>query len=80
LKLWRLLIIQGRSGEAIPELLAALNADDSYAAFRRVLLGEAYLTTGETAKARLYLEQARSRAPEMAAQIDQELAQIARAR
>jgi len=77
LKLWRLLIIQGRSREAIPELTEALKVDDPYSALRRVLLGEAYLTTGDFGKARQYLEQARIRAPEMAPQIDQELAQIA---
>jgi tetratricopeptide (TPR) repeat protein len=80
LKLWRLLIIQGRSSEAIPEMVADLHLDDQYSALRRVLLGEAYLTTGDFAKARQYLEQARSRAPEMAGQIDQELEQIARRR
>jgi tetratricopeptide (TPR) repeat protein len=85
LKLWRLLIIQGRSREVIPELLATLQQDDMYATLRRVLLGEAYLTIGDPARAQQYLEQARTRArsegpPELVAQIDQELEQIARRR
>jgi tetratricopeptide (TPR) repeat protein len=83
LKLWRLLIIQGRSREVIPQLIPALQIDDSYAALRGVLLGEAYLTTGDLGKAKQYLQQARNRAssegsPELVAQIDQELEQIAR--
>jgi tetratricopeptide (TPR) repeat protein len=82
LKLWRLLILHGRGREAIPELLPALEQNDSYAALRRVLLGEAYLTAGDVDAARQYLEQARTRAqsdgpPGLAAQIDQELAQLA---
>jgi len=83
LKLWRLLIIQGQSREAIPQLLAALPLDDSFATVRRVLLGEAYLTSGDLGHARQYLEQARSRAVkdgprELVAQVDQELERIAR--
>jgi tetratricopeptide (TPR) repeat protein len=82
MKLWRLLIIQGRSSEVIPQLLPALQMDDSFAALRRFLLGEAYLTTGDPARAKQYLEQARSRAinegpRELVAQIDQELDRIA---
>ena len=85
MKLWRLLIVHGRSREAIPEMIPSLQLDDSYAALRRVLLGEAYLTLGDADKARQYLEQARNRArsegpPELAAQIDQELEQLARRR
>ena len=85
LKLWRLLIIQGRSRDAIPQLIPALQVDDTYATLRRLLLGEAYLTTGDIGKAQEYLEQARSRArtegpPELVAQIDQEIEQIARRR
>ena len=78
MKLWRVLIIQGRSREAIPQLLPALKLDDSYSSLRLVLLGEAYRTTGEPGKARDYLEQARSRVrtegpPGLLGQIDQEL-------
>jgi tetratricopeptide (TPR) repeat protein len=85
LKLWRLLIIQGRGRDAIPQLIPALQVDDTYATLRRLLLGEAYLTTGDIGKAQEYLEQARSRArtegpPELVAQIDQEIEQIARRR
>jgi len=82
MKLWRLLIIQGRSSEAIPQLLPALQMDDSFAALRRLLLGEAYLTTDDPARAREYLEQARSRAltdgaRDLVPGIDQELKRIA---
>jgi tetratricopeptide (TPR) repeat protein len=85
MKLWRLLIVHGRSRDALPELISSLQLDDSYAALRRVLLGEAYLTLGDADRARQYLEQARNRArsegpPELAAQIDQELEQLARRR
>ena len=81
MKLWRVLIIQGRSREAIPQLLPALKLDDSYSSLRLVLLGEAYRTTGEPGKARDYLEQARSRVrtegpPGLLGQIDQELKEL----
>lgn len=81
MKLWRLLIIHGRSREAIPQLTAVLQQEDSYAALRLVLLGEAYGTIGEIGKAQRYLEQARSRVrnegpPTLLAEIDQELARI----
>jgi tetratricopeptide (TPR) repeat protein len=83
MKLWRALIVQGRSREAIPQLLPALKIDDSYASLRLVLLGEAYRTTGEAAKARDYLEQARNRVrtegpPGLLGQIDQELKDLPR--
>ena len=83
LRLWRLLIIQGRGREVIPQMLPALDLNDSFATLRRVLLGEAYLTNGDLGRAREYLEQARSRAlnegpQELVAQVDQELARIAR--
>jgi len=83
MKLWRLLILQGRGREAIQQILPTLQVNDSYSALRLVVLGEAFLTTGEMAEARKYLEQARGRArsdgpADLAAQIDQELAQIAR--
>jgi tetratricopeptide (TPR) repeat protein len=83
MKLWRVLIIQGRSREAIPQLLPALKLDDSYSSLRLVLLGEAYRTTGEPGKARDYLEQARNRVrtegpPGLLGQIDQELKELPR--
>jgi tetratricopeptide (TPR) repeat protein len=81
LKLWWDLIIQGRAGEAIPQLLPALQIDDRFTSMRMVLLGEAYRTTGEFAKSRQYLEQARSRVrnqgpPNLLAQIEQELKEL----
>lgn len=81
MKLWRLMIIQGRSREVMPELIAALQIEDTYSTLRLVLLGEAYLTSGDTAKARQYLEQARNSArsegpPQLLAEIDQELARM----
>lgn len=85
LKMWRLLILHGHGREAIPELLPALEQNDSYAALRRVLLAEAFLTAGDVDAARQYLEQARTRAqsdgpPGLAAQIDRELGQLAERR
>lgn len=79
LKLWRLMIIQGRSREVMPELIAAQLSEDTYSTLRLVLLGEAYLTSGDVVKARQYLEQARIRAriegpPQLLAEIDEELA------
>ena len=81
MKLWRLLIIHGRSREAIPQLLDALQLEDSFSALRLVLLGEAYGTTGEVEAARRYLEIARNRVrqegpPGLLVEIDQELARI----
>lgn len=81
MKLWWDLIIQGRGREAIPQLLPALQIDDTFTSMRMVLLGEAYRTTGEFGKSRQYLEQARSRVrnqgpPDLLAQIDQELKEL----
>ena len=81
MKLWWDLIIQNRGREAIPQLLPALQIDDSYTSMRLVLLGEAYRTTGEIAKSRQYLEQARTRVlsqgpPELLSQIEQELKEL----
>jgi tetratricopeptide (TPR) repeat protein len=81
MKLWRVLIIQGRGREAIPQLLPALKTDDSFSSLRLVLLGEAYRTTGEAGKARDYLEQARNRVRTegpagLLGQIDQELKEL----
>jgi tetratricopeptide (TPR) repeat protein len=83
MKLWRALIVQGRGREAIPQLISALNTDDSFSSLRLVLLGEAYRTTGEAGKARDYLEQARNRVrtegpPGLLGQIDQELKELPR--
>ena len=81
MNLWRLLIIHGQGREVIPALLEALPIEDMYSALRLVLIAEAYHTTGDAAKARQYLEQARNRVrqegpPALLAQIDQELAQV----
>jgi len=81
MKLWWDLIIQNRGREAIPQLLPALQIDDSFTSMRLVLLGEAYRTTGEIAKSRQYLEQARTRVrsqgpPDLLAQIEQELKEL----
>jgi tetratricopeptide (TPR) repeat protein len=80
-KLWWTLIVNGRGREAIPQLLPALQVDDSFSSMRLVLLGEAYRTTGEFGKSRQYLEQARDRVrkqgpPDLAAQIEQELKEL----
>ncbi len=81
MKLWWTLIINGRSREAIPQILPALQTDDSFTSMRMVLLGEAYRTTGDFGKSRQYLEQARNRVrsqgpPDLLAQIDQELKEL----
>lgn len=81
MKLWWDLIIQNRGREAIPQLLPALQIDDSFTSMRLVLLGEAYRTTGEIGKSRQFLEQARSRVrsqgpPDLLAQIEQELKEL----
>ena len=81
MKLWWDLIIQKRGREAIPQLLPALQIDDSFTSMRLVLLGEAYRTTGEIAKSRQYLEQARTRVraqgpPDLLVQIEQELKEL----
>ncbi len=81
MKLWWTLIVNGRGREAIPQLLPALQEDDSYTSMRMVLLGEAYRTTGDFGKSRQYLEQARDRVrkqgpPDLLAQIEQELKEL----
>ena len=81
MKLWWDLIIQNRGREAIPQLIPALQIDDSFTSMRLVLLGEAYRTTGDIGKSRQYLEQARSRVrslgpPDLLAQIEEELKQL----
>jgi len=81
MKLWWDLIIQNRGREAIPQLLPALQLDDSFTSMRLVLLGEAYRTTGDIAKSRQYLEQARTRVlsqgpPGLLPQIEQELKEL----
>jgi tetratricopeptide (TPR) repeat protein len=81
IQLGRILINLRRDREAIPQLLPALNVDDAQTSFVMVLLGEAYLATGDPAKARQYLEQARGRVshegpPQLLAEIEDELKQL----
>lgn len=78
IRLWFLLILHGRGKETIPQLASALAVEDSFAATRRMLLGEAYRSTGDSSRARMYLEQARDVAlnqgpANLLALIDQEL-------
>jgi tetratricopeptide (TPR) repeat protein len=81
MKLWFTLIAHGRGREAIPELLPALQVEDSFTSTRMFLLGEAYRTTGDYGKSRQYLEQARDRMgsqgpPDMLAQIEHDLKEL----
>jgi len=81
MKLWFTLIVHGRGREAIPELLPALQVEDSFTSTRMFLLGEAYRTTGDFGKSRQYLEQARDRMrsqgpPDMLAQIEHDLKEL----
>ncbi len=81
IELGRILINLRRDHEAIPQLLPALNVDDAQTSFVMVLLGQAYLATGDPAKARQYLEQARGRVrnegpPQLLAKIEDELKQL----
>lgn len=80
-ELWRSLIAQGHGREVIPQILPALQVDDSYTAFLTILAGEAYVSAGDPDKGRQYLEQALSRVrregpPERLAQIEQELERL----
>jgi tetratricopeptide (TPR) repeat protein len=81
LQLGRLLVSLGRDREAIPELLPALQVDDSDTPIVMLLLAQAYANSGDIGKARNYLQQARVRAvktgpPGLLQQIDQGLTQL----
>jgi protein O-GlcNAc transferase len=81
MKVWWTLITNGRGRETIPQLLPALQLDDSFTSMRMVMLGEAYRTTGDFGKSRQFLEQARARVrsqgpPDLLAQIEQELKEL----
>ena len=82
-ELARVLLSMGRGKEAIPPLTSALQVDDSRTSLVLVMLGEAYRSIGEGARARQYLEQALERVrkegpPELLAEIEQELRQTSR--
>ena len=81
LMLAQLLINTGRSREAIPVLLPALQRNDKVTPLFLMTLAQAYANTGDPAKAIEYLKQARplvlqSGPPNLLAQIDQGLAQF----
>ena len=81
LMLGQLLITTGRSREAIPVLLPALQQNDKVTPVFLMTLAQAYANSGEPAKAREYLQQARplvlqSGPQRLLAQIDQGLAQL----
>jgi tetratricopeptide (TPR) repeat protein len=80
IQLGRVLINLHREREAIPDLLPALQVEDDQTSFVLVLVGEAYLYTGDRAAARRYLEQARTRVrtggpPRLLAEIEDDLSQ-----
>jgi len=82
-ELARVLLSMGRGKEAIPPLTSALQVDDARTSLVLVMLGEAYRSIGEGARARQYLEQALERVrkegpPELLAEIEQELRQTSR--
>lgn len=81
LMLGQLLITTGRSGEAIPVLLPALEGNDKTTPVFLMTLAQAYANTGDRAKAIERLKQARplvlqSGPPNLLAQLDQGLAQL----
>lgn len=81
LMLGQLLINAGRSGEAIPVLLPALQGNDKTTPVFLMTLAQAYANTGDRAKAIERLKQARplvlqSGPPNLLAQLDRGLAQL----
>ena len=81
LMLGQLLITTGRSGEAIPVLLPALQGNDRLTPVFLMTLAQAYANSGDRAKAAEFLKQARplvlqSGPPQLLAQIDQGLTQL----
>jgi predicted Zn-dependent protease len=79
--LGQLLITTGRSGEAIPVLLPALQGNDKMTPVFLMTLAQAYANSGDRVKATEFLQQARplvlqSGPPQLLAQIDQGLAQL----
>jgi len=81
LMLGQLLITSGRSREAIPVLVPALQGNDQMTPVFLMTLAQAYLNSGDPAKATEYLRQARplvvqSGPPQLLTQIDAGLAQL----
>jgi predicted Zn-dependent protease len=81
LMLGQILITTGRSREAIPVLVPALQRNDKVTPIFLMTLAQAYANTGDPAKAVECLKQARplvlqSGPPNLLAQIDQGLAQL----
>jgi tetratricopeptide (TPR) repeat protein len=81
LMLGQILITTGRSGEAIPVLLPALQRNDTMTPVFMMTLAQAYANSGDKAKAAEFLKQARplvlqSGPPQLLSQIDQGLAQL----
>jgi tetratricopeptide (TPR) repeat protein len=81
LMLGQILITTGRSGEAIPVLLPALQRNDNMTPVFLMTLAQAYANSGDRAKAMEFLKQARplvlqSGPPQLLAQIDHGLAQL----
>jgi tetratricopeptide (TPR) repeat protein len=79
IQLGRVLLNLKRDREAISDLLPALQVEDDQISFVLVLLGEAYLYTGDRVTVRRYLEQARTRVhtedTRLLAEIEDELSQ-----
>jgi tetratricopeptide (TPR) repeat protein len=80
IQLGRVLLNLQRDRDAISYLLPALQVEDDQTSFVLVLLGEAYLYTGDRPTARRYLEHARTRVrtegpPKLLAEIEDELSQ-----
>ena len=81
LMLGQILITTGRSGEAIPVLLPALQGNDKNTPIFLMTLAQAYANTGNRAKAIENLKQARplvlqSGPPDLLSQLDRGLAQL----
>ena len=81
LMLGQLLVTAGRSREAIPVLLPALEQNDKTTPVFLMTLAQAYANSGDRAKAIDYLKQARplvvqSGSPQLLAQLDQGLTQL----
>jgi tetratricopeptide (TPR) repeat protein len=77
-ELARILLSLGRGKEAISPLTSALQVNDSRTSMVLVMMGEAYRSMGQEARARQYLEQALERVrnegpPELLTEIEQEL-------